>query len=419
MNDDAERSLRMLALLHLMAYLPCDYTYPKPTGAIGSDRFRRVTNDAWVWPGTKVGTTSIEKGYPGTTCGYVCHWLLWALGCRDGKTINRTDSAWNAAQGSSVAATGGPLIYLNSGNMARVKSDITAKKAGSGGYSPSPAFASVKASDKKAAFIDWVTDKGWTLGRPQMGDVVFISTSSNAKEHVFVFLQEIQEDGKTWWLTADGGQPSVAGVSYKLTCASPELTNNSPSSFMCFNKRRVTFSKSQGVTRAWIGSRKVDGWIDLSRMPVGAWTWDTKSSSGPALDPAVIDVLPQAWSYPSGSDGQQQQAAWQLAAALAVQTFWDWYYVNWANDATFTGWAWAVASALSGAVGAGSEGVGATLPSSSGEIEARQALAKTLLEKLIAEQRTTGTLTLAVDDEDLAISEALADTIDLRLRGGL
>lgn len=413
MDEQAQKTLRMLALLHLAAYLPCDYTYPKPTGAIGGDRFRRITNDVWVWPGTKAGTTT-SSWQPGTTCGFLTHWLLWALGCRDGKTINRTDSGWNDAKGAGVSATGGALRYLNTLNLTRTRKDISAVKNAKGSWEASP---TTEKAPKKGAFLDWVSDKGWALGRPSMGDIVFISTSAGQREHVFVFLQEIVENGKTYWLTADGGQASVAGAPYLVTCAAANMKDKPPSSFMCFNKRRVTFSTSQGVQRAWIGSRKVDGWIDLSQLPANAWTWDTTSAAGPVLDPAVIDVLPRAWSYAGTTDGQQQQAAWQLAAALAVQTFWDWYCENWASSYTFSEWAGSVVYALGNALN-GTTSVGVSLPTGGPEIEAQRELAQALARGILESQRAASTLELENDDAELAISETLADTISLHLGVG-
>lgn len=425
MPYESAQALRMLALMHLLVYLPCDYPYPKPKGSIGKDRFRRVTNDVWTWPATTQGVT-VSTWAPGTTCGFLTNWLAWALGSRDGKTINRTDTAWNNAKGSQVSSTGGPIIYLQKQNIARTVFDMAAVPQAKGGYVPSGTSA-------KYAYRSWFTnnntasDDNWGLARPRLGDLVYIRRpSGDPKEHVFVFLEEIVEGGVTYWLTADGGQLSVAGTPYKLTCASAGLLKAPPYSFLCFNKRKVTWKPLTGETipRPWIdGTRYVDGWLDLERLPLGAWTWDAAGGALPALDPAVVDLLPQAWTFPDSTSGKQQRAAWELAAALAVQTFWDWYYENWQNNAQCASWAFQVVSALSGSLGQGpasSPTVGDAAPPDLASLEAARAVARALKAKLVEEQRADGTLTLALEGSDEeSPGEEVLDALKTTLSRGL
>src|SRR5436305_6156829 len=50
-----------------------------------------VRNDILHW--TQIGFDHIAKNYgegAGTTCGFLPHWLLWRLGCRDATLVNRT-----------------------------------------------------------------------------------------------------------------------------------------------------------------------------------------------------------------------------------------------------------------------------------------------------------------------------------------
>lgn len=111
-----------------------------------------------------------DFGGSGTTCGFLCHWLMWRLGCRDPKIVNRSDpsSGLKYRIGMNIA-----MIYR-------------------GGGSP------------------WVTMKpGMT---PQPGDVCLVSNGPSSTEHVFVFVsQEIDIDGSIHWNTADAGQRDPSG----------------------------------------------------------------------------------------------------------------------------------------------------------------------------------------------------------------
>lgn len=101
----------------------------------------------------------------GTTCGFLCHWLMWRLGCRDPKIVNRSDSESG-------------LKYHIGMNIAMIFR---------GGGKP------------------WVPMKlGMT---PSTGDVCLVSNGPPSTEHVFVFIsQEVDASGNVFWNTADGGQ---------------------------------------------------------------------------------------------------------------------------------------------------------------------------------------------------------------------
>ncbi|MDO8364289.1 MAG: hypothetical protein Q7V88_15465 [Actinomycetota bacterium] len=126
----------------------------------------------------------IAKDYTGggTTCGFLCHWLLWRLGVRERGFVNREE----AADG---------LNYVDGQNMTRLFHR---------GVAP---FVTVLGTRKMADGL-----------RPQAGDCVYVKTDvspenakSGAGEHVFVFLSATTDDsGREIWHSADAGQRNAA-----------------------------------------------------------------------------------------------------------------------------------------------------------------------------------------------------------------
>lgn len=106
----------------------------------------------------------------GTTCGFLCHWLMWKLGVRDPQIVNRTDASCG-------------LKYKPGLNISMI-------------------FRGGKAPWRKMQ-----------IGSvPEPGDVCFVSNGPPSSEHVFVFIsQEVDDSGKIFWNTADGGQPAANG----------------------------------------------------------------------------------------------------------------------------------------------------------------------------------------------------------------
>jgi len=105
----------------------------------------------------------------GTTCGFLCHWLLYRLGCTDATLVNRE-------------APDRGLSYVDGRNIAKLYH---------GGATP---------------FVRWTPGAS-----PQAGDIVFIRGDGNPTEHVFVYLsEEFTADG-TVWNTAEAGQTNEHG----------------------------------------------------------------------------------------------------------------------------------------------------------------------------------------------------------------
>jgi len=129
---------------HLItSYVPCD---------TGDVLFKEIAKD---------------YGGSGTTCGFLCHWLMWRIGCRYKKTVNRDEP-------------GDGLRYEVGKNISKIYS---------GGY-----------------FV------GFRPGvEPKYGDIVLTSNGPPETEHVFVFMSSSVKDGKVCWNSADAGQRNDKG----------------------------------------------------------------------------------------------------------------------------------------------------------------------------------------------------------------
>lgn len=111
-----------------------------------------------------------DFGNSGTTCGFLCHWLMWRLGVRDPSVVNRSEPSDG-------------LKYIPGMNIAMIFR---------GGKAP---WRKMKAGDT-----------------PEPGDVCLVSNGPPATEHVFVFVsQEVDANGAVFWNTADGGQLAPNG----------------------------------------------------------------------------------------------------------------------------------------------------------------------------------------------------------------
>jgi hypothetical protein len=149
--------IREHAALLIDAYVPSD---------TGDARFDHIAKD---------------YGGLGTTCGYLCHWLMWRLGSDSTDIINRGEPGFTYVPGANISR------IWNLGQ---------------------PPFISVFGTD--------LLQQGL---QPQYGDIVFIKQGLDGPqvtEHVFVFLDLVETfDGTLMWRTAEAGQPNE----YNQECA--------------------------------------------------------------------------------------------------------------------------------------------------------------------------------------------------------
>lgn len=177
--------------LHSIAGWLVSKYVPSDTGDI---RFKEIT---------------IDYGGAGTTCGFLCHWLMWRLGCCE-RFVNRTDHSKN-------------MRYVPGTNISKIRWMQSFRV-----YQP-----------------------GET---PKMGDLVFLSNGPPSTEHVNVFLEEGEDDKGTYWLTADAGQKNAANKE----CAR-------------FRARRFlpggVLDSEEGKPR---NPKHVQGWLPLDTLPLVA-----------------------------------------------------------------------------------------------------------------------------------------------------
>lgn len=203
--------LRRAALAILRLYVPSTY---------GDPRFTDMINGSWA------------PGY-GTTCGYLVSLLLWLLGCRDPRVVNR-----------EVPADG--LHYHAGANMSQPVNGAKAVGAYRTTGTPKP-------GDPYFVFVDppVITASGAKDYRNHMGIVVGVSN-----------------DGATWH-TADAGQ----GSSLEQSAAYRERSYRaSPSPMLSINGewRHVHF-------------------IDLDALPMGTppRPWPVDAGTGANSDVAT------------------------------------------------------------------------------------------------------------------------------------
>lgn len=104
-----------------------------------------------------------DFGGKGTTCGFLAHFVLYAIGYR-GPILNRT-----------VPDAG--IKYMPGANISRI-------------YNLG-----------RAPFHRYSTGTA-----PQLGDIVFLSDGPPNSEHVLVFTEQVRRGSKVFWRSADGGQ---------------------------------------------------------------------------------------------------------------------------------------------------------------------------------------------------------------------
>jgi hypothetical protein len=138
-----------------------------------------------------------DYGGAGTTCGFLCHWLLWRLGVTDTKRINRTAPGFT---------------YMPGANISRL------------------------VQGRKPPFVDaYETGVLQTGRRPNTGDICFIfeaPSGPQSSEHVFCALRPPAQSGA--WSTAESGQDfgkwgkKRDDRMLELGTKSGKLTGNSP-----------------------------------------------------------------------------------------------------------------------------------------------------------------------------------------------
>ncbi|MUG92284.1 hypothetical protein F7734_07375 [Scytonema sp. UIC 10036] len=297
MAYSTEDVLRRLALFLLICHLPCDYPYKSTEDvyypqSCGKEKFQQMTNNVWM-------------PSDGSTCKFTASWLLWSLGYRDGCTVNGTDATCN---NEHTEEEDKQIVCSITKNITKFTSDTA--------YKPHPqvqtGYTKVDGTLKSALI-------GWNLAQPnacpKMGDIVWVTQDcealKNDPSHVFIFLSQFQENGKTYWLTAEGGQSSPVST----TDSSPE------NSFMCFNRRLVTVEERKlKLQDCWL-----HGWIDLMLLPIANWTW---TDGLPMIDLKLLGVLPEFWSEKRlGCDRYMaQQMAIDLAISEAFNILSNWPY---------------------------------------------------------------------------------------------
>ncbi|WP_448951556.1 hypothetical protein [Labrys neptuniae] len=120
----------------------------------------------------------------GTTCGFLCHFLMWRLGVKDRTRVNWNDPSRGL---NMVASDNIRRIYL-------------------GGTSP---FVTCASTAKGVKMLNPLV-----VGqRPQLGDIVFVFEPGGLQstEHVFVFRKEERRGNELIWHTSEAGQPGAKG----------------------------------------------------------------------------------------------------------------------------------------------------------------------------------------------------------------
>ena len=176
--------------------------------------------------------TEIIKDYTegGTTCGFLCHWLMWRLGAVNRKTNKAVRKIVNRSEPSRG------LDYVDTQNIGRIH------QGGNAPFRPA---------------------EGRPDERPNPGDLVFVANleaGKTLKEHVFVFLEEEHDDidgtWQVWWRTAEAGQNDRADRSSK-------------GEYCKFKRRRVFAGKPfRRVSEKEDDKpgRRVIGWLDLDEL---------------------------------------------------------------------------------------------------------------------------------------------------------
>jgi len=119
-----------------------------------------------------------DYGGSGTTCGFLCHWLLWRLGVSE---LNVVDpKAFNGHSKTIINRSESGFTYTHGENISRLRNN--------------------------KFFVTAIGTNAWqTRNGPDTGDIIYIHEEPNGPqntEHVFVFIEE--KKGK--WITGESGQ---------------------------------------------------------------------------------------------------------------------------------------------------------------------------------------------------------------------
>jgi hypothetical protein len=214
MNGAQMKVIRQKAESLLKAYVPFKYGDAK---------------SAAVCPGYSAGA--------GTTCGYLCHWLMWRLGVKDPTRVN-----WNDP--------GRGLTAVSGQNIARIYQQ---------GHDPFFVCASTAKGAKKI--------NPMVMGfRPQLGDIVFLFEpgGGQSSEHVFVFMSEELHGSSIYWNSAEAGQPGALGSTdsrmRRRRIILPTGNNALMSPTVVDETKEVTFDLRRDTNRAIIG------WLDVGGL---------------------------------------------------------------------------------------------------------------------------------------------------------
>lgn len=168
-----------------------------------------------------------------STCGFLPHWLLHRLGCRQKEIINRDDESAG-------------LKYEDGKNLSKLK--YGAQKLGAWiPYNPSK---TPKKGDIVLIQIDaLVNGTDPTLKQGSDGTNVGETPKDYTSQHVFVFLEETDTststEKKSIWRSADAGQGGVGTQSARIV----------------FREKKGRKLKADGGL-----SRDIVGWVDISKL---------------------------------------------------------------------------------------------------------------------------------------------------------
>lgn len=167
-----------------------------------------------------------QKGY-GTSCGCLCHWMLYELGASNADIVNWTDA-------------GRGLRFIAGQNIARIWHRGAKPFVSCHGQAHNPLLRGL---------------------RPFSGDIVFIHQPGGPqnKEHVFVFLEQVTEGGRVKWKTAESGQEGGTDAKFKTRVL--HLSSDSTAKMSADVK-----ISDKDDTGPMDGDRTVMGWLDISSL---------------------------------------------------------------------------------------------------------------------------------------------------------